>query len=372
MTGRRNKLHKSEGFSLETRYVVLSFMGRMPTPDSLSSSMGSSRSLPSDGSRSPTKSAGSANSSNGTLSKQALKTLPDINMVDKYHESQLEREHSHIEVLREAAIDGATKKTTLKKESPVKAGVLSARPSSIPLPTRSVSRSPGKAADRGSRLPVAASRSSVVTPTDEALENSGAARVKSERTGMAAAGRGNWNQRATATLESAAAALGDMREGNGESKDLSQIRVPYHRRECSDGGAVQSGEKSDSEASYSTSENSPSIACSLRSYTSTTSVLELQSAEVEMLVKTNALPPLALPLREELTEGLHQLEQRTYWPSTHTSRQIITSYYIKFYEFKNILTTISSFHQEQFFLPLLASIVSILSLILCPLTSVHY
>ena len=317
MTGRRNKLHKLEGFSLETRYVVLSFMGRMPTPDSLSSSMGSTRSLPSDGSRSPTKSAGSANSSNGTLSKQALKTLPDINMVDKYHESQLEREHSqtcehHFEVLREDAIDGATKKTPLKKESPVKAGALSARPSSIPLPTRSVSRSPGKAADRGSRLPVAASRSSVVTPTDVALENAGATRVKSERTGMAAAGRGNWNQRATTTLESAAAALGDMHEGNGESKDLLQIRVPYHRRECSDGGALETGEKSDSESSYSTSDNSPSLACSLRSYTSTTSVLEMPSAEVEMLVKRNALPPLALPLREELTEGLHQLEQCKY------------------------------------------------------------
>lgn len=331
MTG-KHKLLNQEGFSLETRYVVLSFMGRVPTGDSLSSSMGSSRSVPSDGSRSPTKSVGSATNSNGTLSKQALKTLPEINMVDKYHESQLEREHSqtsehHTEVLREAATDGATKRTTPpKKESGVKTGALSARPSSIPLPMRVVSRSPGKAADKGSRLPVAAARSSMVATTDTALENSGAARVKSERPGIVTAGRGNWNQRATMTLESAAAALGDMHEGSGESKGIPQSRVPYHQRECSDGVAVEIVEKSESESSCTTSENSPSIACSLRSYTSSTSVLDLPSTEIEMLVRRNALPPLALPLKEELTEELHQLEQLMPLPRAMTPQSEVAYY----------------------------------------------
>lgn len=310
MTGKRTKSPKSEGFSVETRYVVLNFLGRVPTGDSLSSSLGSStgRSLPSDDSRSPTKSTGSGN---GTLSKQALKTLPDINMVDKYHESQMDSvgsrklsEH-HADVLNEAATDGVTKRTSpVTRETTVKTGAWSARPSSIPLPSR---RSPGRSVDR-SRLPVYGVRSvgALVGASEARVENAGmgTAGIRSEATGIA--GRRNYNQRATRTLENAAAALGGMEEEAGES-ELGG--VPRSKREVSDGGVLLTAEKPESESSSSTPDNSPSIACSIRSYTSSTSVIDLPTAEVEMLVQRNALPPFVLPLREELAGELSQLEQ---------------------------------------------------------------
>ena len=272
---------------METRYVVLNFIGRVQTGSSLSSSLGSStgRSQPSDGSRSPTKSTGSAASATGVLSKQTLGTLPDINMVDRFHEC----ETLQLRDVRQQTGAGLPSEAVAeaRRRSPNKAKTvtLSVRPSSIPLPTRPMVKSPGRGPDRGSRLAVGEPRVAPMWQTEH---------------------KGYRNQRATMTLESAAAALGVMEE-DGESdpvgtpsKDRSSLRL-----ECSDSATSRTAETPES----ATSDSSSSLTCSLRSYMSSTSVIDLPSADIEMLVQSNALPPFALSLKEELQEELDQLEQ---------------------------------------------------------------
>ena len=271
---------------METRYVVLNFLGRIQTGSSLSSSLGSStgKSQPSDGSRSPTKSTGSAASATGVLSKQTLGTLPDINMVDRFHEC----ETLQLRDVRQQTGDGLPSEamSEARRRSPNKAKMvaLSVRPSSIPLPSRPMVKSPRRG-DTGRGEP--------------RFTSTGQAEHKGYR-----------NQRATMTLESAAAALGSMEEdGESEpvgtpSKDRSSLQL-----ECSDSATSRTAETPDS----ATSDSSSSLACSLRSYMSSTSVIDLPSADIEMLVQSNALPPFALSLKEELHEELIQLEQCKSW-----------------------------------------------------------
>ena len=275
---------------METRYVVLNFLGRIQTGSSLSSSLGSStgKSQPSDGSRSPTKSTGSAASATGVLSKQTLGTLPDINMVDRFHEC----ETLQLRDVRQQTGGGLPSEamSEARRRSPNKAAAktvaLSVRPSSIPLPSRPMVKSPRRG-------------------------DAGRGEPRFTATGQAQAEhKGYRNQRATMTLESAATALGIMEEdGESEpvgtpSKDRSSLQL-----ECSDSATTRTAVTPDS----ATSDSSSSLACSLRSYMSSTSVIDLPSADIEMLVQSNALPPFALSLKEELHEELSQLEQCKSW-----------------------------------------------------------